>query len=70
MIENFNLDFSKVVVIRSQDQAWQDSPAAGVQRIPLERENAESGHVSSIVQYAPGSAFQCTLTLAVKRYMY
>lgn len=57
MIENFNLDFSKVVVIRSQDQAWQDSPAAGVQRIPLERENAESGHVSSIVQYAAGSKF-------------
>lgn len=57
MIENFNLDFSQVVVIRSQDQAWQDSPAAGVKRIPLEREHAESGHVSSIVQYAPGSKF-------------
>ena len=57
MIENFNLDFSKVVVIRSQEQAWQDSPAPGVKRIPLEREHAESGHVSSIVQYAAGSAF-------------
>jgi hypothetical protein len=37
MIENFNLDFSKVVVIESQKQEWQDSPAVGVHRIPLER---------------------------------
>lgn len=57
MIENFNLDFSKVVVIESQKQQWQDSPAVGVQRIPLEREAAESGHVSSIVKYAAGSKF-------------
>jgi anti-sigma factor ChrR (cupin superfamily) len=57
MLENFNLDFSKVVVIESQKQQWQDSPAVGVQRIPLEREAAESGHVSSIVKYAAGSKF-------------
>jgi anti-sigma factor ChrR (cupin superfamily) len=57
MIQNFNLDFSKVVVINSAQQMWQDSPAKGVQRIPLEREAAESGHVTSIVRYAPGSEF-------------
>jgi anti-sigma factor ChrR (cupin superfamily) len=57
MIENFNLDLSKVLVIESQKQEWQDSPAVGVQRIPLEREAAESGHVSSIVRYAAGSKF-------------
>ena len=55
--ENFNLDFSQVVVIHTQQQPWIDSPAAGVQRIRLERESAESGHVTSIVKYAPGSKF-------------
>lgn len=55
--ENFNLDFAKVVVINTEEQTWLDSPAKGVQRKPLERENAESGHVSSIVRYAAGSAF-------------
>lgn len=58
MIENFNLDFSQVVVIETQKQPWQDSPATGVRRIPLERETAESGHVSSIVEYAAGSSFK------------
>lgn len=55
--ENFNLDFSQVVVIETAKQAWQDSPASGVRRIPLERESAESGHVTSIVEYAAGSKF-------------
>jgi anti-sigma factor ChrR (cupin superfamily) len=55
--ENFNLDFSQVVVIHTEQQPWMDSPVAGVQRIPLEREAAESGHVTSIVKYAPGSKF-------------
>jgi anti-sigma factor ChrR (cupin superfamily) len=57
MIQNFNLDFSKTVVINSDQQVWQNSPAKGVKRIPLEREAAESGHVTSIVQYAAGSEF-------------
>ena len=57
MIEKFNLDFSQTVVINSEDQDWLDSPAAGVKRIPLERESAESGHVTSIVKYEPGSEF-------------
>lgn len=55
--ENLNLNFSQGVVIRTEDQPWMDSPSAGVQRIPLERESAESGHVTSIVKYAPGSKF-------------
>ncbi|MGK0443798.1 MAG: anti-sigma factor ChrR (cupin superfamily) [Bermanella sp.] len=61
MVENFNLDFTQVVVIETAKQAWQDSPAPGVRRIPLEREAAESGHVSSIVEYAPGSSFKTHL---------
>jgi anti-sigma factor ChrR (cupin superfamily) len=58
IVENYNLDFSQAVVIETAKQAWQDSPAQGVRRIPLEREAAESGHVSSIVEYAPGSSFK------------
>ncbi len=57
MKENFNLDMSRIVVINHNEQEWQASPMAGVKRIPLEREAAESGHVSSIVQYAAGSHF-------------
>ena len=57
MKENFNLDMSRIVVINHHDQEWQASPMAGVKRISLEREAAESGHVSSIVQYAAGSHF-------------
>lgn len=57
MVENVNLDFSTGVVIDTASQHWQDSPMQGVKRIPLEREAAESGHVSSIVHYAPGAKF-------------
>lgn len=57
-MEPFNLDRSQVCVIRTQEQAWQDSPMAGVRRIPLEREAEESGQVTSIVEYAAGSEFR------------
>lgn len=57
MVENFNLDLTKGVVIETALQPWQDSPMQGVKRIPLEREAQESGHVSSIVEYAPGARF-------------
>ncbi|EAT11301.1 cupin [Bermanella marisrubri] len=57
-MEPFNLDRSQVSVIRTQEQAWQDSPMAGVRRIPLEREAAESGQVTSIVEYEAGSEFR------------
>ncbi|GGA72275.1 cupin [Neiella marina] len=53
----FNMDFSQRVVINSSGQQWQSSPAQGVLRKPLARENAESGHATSIVQYQAGSKF-------------
>ena len=53
-----NIDFSQPVVIRTADMAWVDSPAPGVQRKPLSREEAERGHATSIVRYAPGSSFK------------
>jgi len=52
-----NMDFSQRVVIKSREQAWQASPAAGVLRKPLAREEAERGHATSIVRYEPGARF-------------
>ncbi len=52
-----NMDFSKQVVIQTSKMAWLPSPAKGVERKPLAREDKESGHATSIVKYAPGSSF-------------
>jgi len=52
-----NMDFSKNVCVLPDDKHWVTSPADGVSRIPLERENAESGHTTSFVKFAPGSDF-------------
>ena len=57
MKENFNLDFSKNVVINTTKEKWLPSPKAGVMRIPLEREGKESGHTTSIVEYGPNTEF-------------
>jgi anti-sigma factor ChrR (cupin superfamily) len=52
-----NIDFKLPVVITTSKQEWVSSPASGVYRKPLEREYIESGHVTSIVKYEPGSKF-------------
>ncbi|MCH8500140.1 MAG: cupin domain-containing protein [Marinobacter sp.] len=52
-----NMDFSKRVVISTASTDWQPSPAPGVSRKPLARQDAESGHATSIVRYQPGSRF-------------
>lgn len=52
-----HMDFSQRVVIDTHAQAWQPSPAAGVERKLLEREEAERGRASSIVRYAAGARF-------------
>jgi anti-sigma factor ChrR (cupin superfamily) len=52
-----NQDYSQRVVIRTADLPWEASPAQGVTRKKLEREEAERGRATSIVSYAPGSAF-------------
>ncbi len=51
------MDFSERVIIDTQNQQWQSSPAAGVERKPLARENRESGHATSVVRYAAGASF-------------
>ncbi|WP_439859172.1 cupin domain-containing protein [Pseudomonas sp. MBLB4136] len=52
-----NADLDRRVVLDTQAMAWQASPLPGVERRPLERFAAESGRATSLVRYAPGSAF-------------
>ena len=51
------MDRSQRVVIETAPMAWEPSPAAGVWRKKLERAASESGQVTSVVRYAPGSRF-------------
>lgn len=53
----FNMDFSKRLVIETDKLDWVASPAKGVWRKPLEREEKESGHTTSVVKYDPQSSF-------------
>lgn len=52
-----NMNFAERVVIDTNARDWQASPAAGVWRKPLARQDAERGHATSIVRYEPGSSF-------------
>ncbi len=57
-MENYNMDLSKRVMINTTKEIFISSPAGGVNRIPLEREDTESGRTTSIVEYIAGAAFQ------------
>ena len=52
-----NTDLSKRVVIKTNEMKWADSPAAGVSRKYLAREEEERGHATSIVRYERGANF-------------
>ena len=52
-----NADFSQRCVIHSHSLDWSATPASGVSRRMLERDGAEVARATSIVRYAPGSAF-------------
>lgn len=52
-----NMDFSQRLVIHTDQAVWQPSPAKGVERKPLAREDAERGHATSVVRYAAGASF-------------
>ncbi|USD43641.1 cupin domain-containing protein [Vibrio sp. SCSIO 43135] len=52
-----NMDFSQRIVIETESMDWVASPASGVWRKPLEREQKESGHTTSVVKYEAGSSF-------------
>ena len=51
------MDFTKNVTINTSRQDWVKSPAKGVWRKPLAREDAERGHATSFVKYEPGAKF-------------
>jgi anti-sigma factor ChrR (cupin superfamily) len=55
---NLNMNFEKAVVINTNDMDWVESPSQMVLRKPLEREAAESGHTTSIVQYKANASFK------------
>lgn len=52
-----NADFSARAAVHAADLPWVASPMAGVDRRMLDRIGAEVARATSIVRYAPGSAF-------------
>ncbi len=52
-----NADFDERVVIRPEDYDWVRSPAAGVERMMLDRIGDEVARATTIVRFAPGSYF-------------
>lgn len=52
-----NADFSKRVVVHAAQEPWVASPMPGVDRRMLDRIGDEVARATSIVRYAPGSAF-------------
>lgn len=52
-----NAEFDKRVVIRPEDYNWVASPAAGVERMMLDRIGDEVARATTIVRFAPGSYF-------------
>lgn len=54
---NAHDDFSKRAVVHGGSTPWIPSPMKGVDRRPLDRIGGEVARATSIVRYAPGSAF-------------
>ncbi len=54
---DLNADFTKRVVVHAGDAPWIASPMPGVDRRMLDRIGDEVARATSIVRYAPGSAF-------------
>lgn len=52
-----NGDFSKRVMLHSDEIEWEDSPMPGVVRRRLDRIDNEADRVTTIVRYAPNSSF-------------
>lgn len=52
-----NADFSKRALVRFAENAWVASPMPGVDRKMLDRIGDEVARATTIVRYAPGSAF-------------
>jgi hypothetical protein len=52
-----NADFTRRVAVHFNDSKWVASPAAGVERKMLDRIGEEVARATTIVRFAPGSAF-------------
>ncbi len=52
-----NADFEQRVVIQPNDYQWVESPMPGVERMMLDRVGDEVARATSIVRYAPHTAF-------------
>ena len=52
-----NADFSKRVVVHSEQLDWVPSPAAGVERRMLDRVGGEVARATTIVRFAPDATF-------------
>ena len=50
-------NFDERAVVRPEDYDWVDSPASGVQRMMLDRIGGEVARATTIVRFAPNSAF-------------
>jgi anti-sigma factor ChrR (cupin superfamily) len=57
MDELINADFTQRVVVATNDLPWVPSPQAGVERRLLDRIGGEVARATSLVRYAPDSAF-------------
>ena len=54
-----NQDYTKRVAIDSSHEHWYQSPADGVTRFYLERDDGgESAKATSLVRFSPGSSFE------------
>ncbi|MEM1155585.1 MAG: cupin domain-containing protein [Pseudomonadota bacterium] len=54
---DINADFAQPASVHAQDIPWVPSPMPGVERRMLDRMGGEVARATSIVRYAPGSAF-------------
>ena len=57
MDQLINADFTKRVVLHTNDLPWSPSPQAGVERRLLDRVGDEVARATSLVRYAPNSVF-------------
>lgn len=52
-----NADFSTPVIVTPSQHQWVPSPQPGIERVMLDRLGDEKARATSLVRYAPGSAF-------------
>ena len=55
--ERINTDFTRHVVVATDELPWTASPQAGVERRLLDRVGGEVARATSLVRYAPSGAF-------------